>query len=106
MRVLFLCNQGQNRSLTAAKLFSDRYETRSAGLYSEHPVTAQLLEWADVIAVMEDEQRIELGKRFPKIYLTKKIVTLHISDAYAYGSPELIAALKRKADLLEPTLQL
>ncbi|MBI4151057.1 phosphotyrosine protein phosphatase [Candidatus Woesearchaeota archaeon] len=105
MHVLFLCNQGQHRAPTAAKLFSVRFETRSAGLYSDSPVTETQLAWADVIAVMEDEQRIELGKRFPKLYLAKKIVTLHISDTYAYGSSELIAALQAKADLLTPATQ-
>lgn len=106
MRILFICNQAKHRSPTAAKLFSSQHETRFAGLYNEKPVTEQELAWANLIAVMEDEQHIELSKRFPKIYLTKQIITLHISDVYAADSPELIHALQQKADLLEPLKQL
>ena len=106
MRILFICNQARHRSPTAAKLFSAKYETKYAGLYNEPSVTQKELDWADVIAVMEDEQRIEISKRFPRTYLTKQIVTMHISDAYAAGSPELIQALQQKADLLEPLAKL
>lgn len=60
MKVLFVCNQGRNRSRTAAQVFQSIYETRAAGLYSEPPVSAQDLAWADVIVVMEEHQREEL----------------------------------------------
>ena len=98
MKVLFICSQGMHRSRTAEDIFSKRFETDSAGLYNEDPVTEGQLEWADLIVVMEPEHRIEIGKRFPRIYMKKKIVCLDIPDIYHYNQPELIQLLKRKMD--------
>lgn len=64
MRVLFICNQNQNRSRTAEELFARHFDVQSAGLYNEHPVTEQQISWADVVVVMENDQRTELAKRF------------------------------------------
>lgn len=96
MKVLFICNQNQNRSKTAEELFSDRFETKSAGLYNEKPVTVKQLQWADAVIVMEEEQRRELSKRFPKLYMQKHILSLDIPDVYHYNQPELIEILKGK----------
>ena len=93
MKVLFICNQNKNRSKTAEELFKDRFETKSAGLFTEKPVTRKQLEWADIIVVMEDFQRKEVAARFPDIYLKKKIINLDIPDVYAYGQNELKTVL-------------
>jgi predicted protein tyrosine phosphatase len=89
MRLLFICNQNRHRSVTAEELFRKRFETRSAGLFNQTPVTESQLEWADTIVVMEDFQRQELARRFPKQYLKKQIISLSIPDAYSYNDPEL-----------------
>ena len=47
MKILFICNQNQHRSKTAEELFKDRFDTASAGLYNEKPVTEQELEEAE-----------------------------------------------------------
>lgn len=104
MKILFICNQNQNRSKTAEELFRDRFETKSAGLYNEKPVTEKQLEWADAVIVMEEEQRYEIAKRFPKLYMQKRIFTLNIPDIYHYNQPELIELLKRKIGELVPIL--
>ena len=98
MKVLFICNQNENRSKTAEELFKDRFEARSAGLFNETPVSASELEWADKIIVMEDEQRTEIAKRFPKQYMQKQILSLDIPDIFHYNQPELIEILKAKVD--------
>lgn len=100
MKVLFICNQNQNRSKTAAELFKQKYETRSAGLYNEHPVTQEQLAWAEVIVVMEDAQRTELSKRFPRYYLQKRIISLDIPDIYRKDQPELIMILRKKEKII------
>lgn len=100
MKVLFICNQNQNRSKTAEELFSDRFETKSAGLYNENPLTEEQLEWADMVIVMEDEQRSEIGKRFPKQYLRKQILSLDIPDTYYTNQPELLDILNSKVNNL------
>lgn len=96
MKVLFICNQNQHRSKTAEELFRGSFETKSAGLYNERPVTKEQLEWADLIVVMEDEQRAEISKRFPKLYMKKRIVSLGVPDTYSYGQAELKNLLKEK----------
>lgn len=35
MNILFICNQNQNRSKTAAELFKGKFKIKSAGLYND-----------------------------------------------------------------------
>ena len=84
MNVLFICNQNLNRSKTAEEIFKDRFNTKSAGLFNERPVTKIDLEWADLIFVMEDFQRTEISKRFPELYMKKQILSLDIPDTFCY----------------------
>jgi len=81
-----------HRSKTAERIFKDKFETKSAGLYNDNPVSEEQLEWADLILVMEEHQREEIAKRFPKI--KKKIICLDIPDIYFYNQPALINKLK------------
>ena len=67
-------------------------------MYNEIPVNEKQLSWADVICVMEDSQRSEIGKRFPKQYLQKRIINLDILDVYSYMDEELVKVLKVKVD--------
>ena len=100
MKVLFICNQNENRSKTAEEIFKDRFETKSAGLYNEMPVDQKQLSWADLVVVMEEAQRTEIAKRFPKQYMQKRIVSLDIPDIYHYNNPKLISILKSKINEL------
>jgi len=106
MNVLFICNQNQNRSKTAEKIFKDRFNAKSAGLYNIHPVTEKQISWADTIVVMEEAQRSEIADRFPKQYMLKRILSFDIPDIYHYNQPELIEVLNSKIDeLLEPVIK-
>jgi predicted protein tyrosine phosphatase len=106
MNILFICNQNQNRSKTAEEIFKDKFDTQSAGLYNAKPVTEKQISWADTIVVMEDVQRSEIAKRFPKYYMRKRILSLAIPDVYHYGQPELIEILNSKIDeLFEPLIK-
>ena len=100
MRVLFVCNQNENRSKTAEEMFKTRFETKSAGLFNDTPITAEEIKWAEVIIVMEDGHRSEIAKRFPKQYMQKKIISLGIPDIYHYNQPELIEIFKKKVNEL------
>lgn len=107
MNILFICNQGKNRSKTAAQLFSGRFQTASAGLYSDTPVTKSQLSQAGVVVVMEEKHRTEIARRFPAIYLQKRILVLDIPDIYRYGQPALVQLLKsRMSRLLWPIIKL
>ena len=96
MKVLFICNQNQNRSKTAEHLFREIFETKSAGLYNEKPVTESQLAWADLVIVMEEAQRSELAKRFPKQYIKKQIISLNVPDIYSYNQDKLKETLQIK----------
>jgi len=95
-----------HRSKTAEYIFKDRFETRSAGLFNEKPVSDEEISWADVVIVMEDFQIREIAKRFPELYLQKKIISLDIQDIYFYQQPQLIDVLERKMKaLFEPFIE-
>ncbi|MBI3034640.1 phosphotyrosine protein phosphatase [Candidatus Woesearchaeota archaeon] len=100
MKVLFICNQNKHCSKTAELLFKNLFETKSAGLFNERPLTDEEIEWADLVVVMEDFQRTEIGRRFPKQYNKKKVVSLGIDDTYSFNQPELINILKLKVEEL------
>ncbi|NQV91887.1 hypothetical protein HQ489_05425, partial [Candidatus Woesearchaeota archaeon] len=87
---LFVCNQGENRSKTAVTLFGGR----CVGIYTN--LTKEDLDWADIVYVFEEDQRTEIGKRFPEEYLQKKILNLDIPDIYSYMNPKLVLELKKK----------
>ena len=106
MNLLFICNQNQNRSKTAAELFRDPFSTKSAGLYNDRPVTKRQIAWADAIIVMEEAQRSEIAKRFPQQYLRKRILSLGIPDIYSYNQPALIEALRSRMNgLFKPLVK-
>jgi predicted protein tyrosine phosphatase len=76
----------------------DGIEVRSAGTSAEAecPVSADLLEWADRVFVMETSQRRYLDAHFASVLKDKKIVCLNIPDIYRYMQPELVVALRAK----------
>ncbi|MEK6845226.1 MAG: phosphotyrosine protein phosphatase [Nanoarchaeota archaeon] len=97
-KVLFICNQNKHRSKTAEDIFKNRFETKSAGLFCPKPLTEKELSWAEVVMVMEEAQREEISKRFPKLYLQKRVLNLGIPDKYNYGNSELTKILNQKIE--------
>ena len=97
-RVLFLCNQNRLRSPTAERVFGEdaRLEVRSAGVDPDAtvPVTQELLEWAELIFVMEKRQRNIIHKRYPAVYRSRPIICLYIPDQYDFMEPTLVNALR------------
>jgi len=92
--VLFICSRNQLRSPTAEQVFSTwpGIEVASAGLdpKCKEPVTPELLEWADLIFVMERHHRNKLLKHFRGSIKNQKIVVLGVTDDYDYMDPGLI----------------
>ena len=99
-RVLFICSQNKLRSPTAEQIFSDKpgFEVASAGLNPEANVrvSPELLNWADVIFVMEQRHGNKLGKNFRPYLKGKRIICLDIPDLFDYMSPELVRLLELK----------
>ena len=100
-RVLFVCSQNKLRSPTAEQVFSNRagFEVASAGTDrgAETPVSSELIEWADVIFVMERAHRNKLSKSFRAQLKDKRIVCLDIPDDFEYMDPMLVRLLEAKA---------
>lgn len=98
--VLFVCSQNKLRSPTAEQVFASHpgIECASAGLNhdAENPLTAELLEWAEIIFVMEKAQRAKLTSRFKRYLRDQRIICLNIPDNYDYMAPDLIALLEAK----------
>jgi predicted protein tyrosine phosphatase len=93
--LLFICNQNKNRSKTAEEIMQSNFNTKSAGLFNDKPVEEQTIEWADTIIVMEEQQRLEVAKRFPREYLQKRILNLNIPDMYKYNQKELKERIRK-----------
>jgi predicted protein tyrosine phosphatase len=71
-------------------------ETDSAGLSpdAELRLSAEQVEWASVIFVMETVHRQRLQKSFGKLLAGKKVVVLDIPDDYEFMDPALVELLK------------
>lgn len=98
--VLFVCSQNRLRSPTAEQVFSNRsgFEVASAGLNpeAETPVSPELLQWADIIFVMERAHRNKLSKKFLAHLKSKRIICLDIPDEFEFMDPGLIRVLEEK----------
>jgi predicted protein tyrosine phosphatase len=92
--VLFVCSQNRLRSPTAEKVFFGRpeIEVASAGLNpgAVNQVSSDLIEWADVVFVMEAAHRNKLSKKFRAFLTSQRVICLDIPDDYEYMDPELI----------------
>lgn len=98
MNVLFICSRNQWRSPTAEQVFR-RYpglNVRSAGTSrnAKKTVTAEWLQWADVICVMEQKHKNRLMADYRRIIDNKPLHVLEIPDDYRYMAPELITLLE------------
>ena len=99
-RVLFICGQNRLRSPTAEQLFASHpnIEVASAGLNhdADNPVTPELLQWADLIFVMEKIHRTKLQKKFRTNLKNKHIICLNIPDEFEYMDPTLVKLLEAR----------
>ncbi len=97
-RVLFVCSGNVDRSPTAEALLRERegFEVKSAGTWegASKVVSKELIDWADMIFVMEEHHREALIKIDQNA--EAKIVVLDIDDNYLKGDPELMRILKEK----------
>jgi predicted protein tyrosine phosphatase len=100
MKLLFICGKNRLRSPTAEAIFSEYpgIEAESAGIDrdAEVPVGADVIEWADLILVMEKTHRRKLMAKFQHCLKDKKVVCLDIPDQYAYMDPDLVEILDHK----------
>ncbi|MBU1282594.1 low molecular weight protein tyrosine phosphatase family protein [Pseudomonas sp. NPDC079086] len=100
LRVLFICAKNRLRSPTAEQVFADwpGVETASAGVNrdADIPVSPELLEWAELILVMESRHRRKLAEKFRRNLANKPIHSLNIPDDYAFMEPALVQVLQQR----------
>lgn len=88
------------RSPTAEQVFAEHpgIECASAGLNhgADNPLTSELIEWADLIFVMERDHKTKLAKAFKQHLSGKRVVCLNIPDKYRFMDPTLVNLLNTK----------
>ena len=100
LRILFICSLNRWRSPTAEQVFAQYpgVECTSAGVNrgAENVLTAELVEWADLIFVMERSHQTKLTRQFSAHLRGKRVVCLNIPDRYPFMDPALVQLSQAK----------
>ena len=106
-RVLFVCRYNRMRSATAERIFGKRtdLDVRSAGTSPDAltRVNVRMLDWADLIFIMDDDQRQALQRQFGSHPALHRLICLDIPDEFAFLQPELVDLLQTRATPHLPT---
>ena len=98
IHLLFICSQNKLRSPTAEHVFASwpGVSAASAGINhgAETPLSAEMLEWADLVFVMEAVHRRKVSSKFRACLGDTKLICLGIPDNYTFMDPHLIDLLK------------
>jgi predicted protein tyrosine phosphatase len=72
-------------------------EVASAGTSpdAENVVSADLIEWANMIFAMESVHKLRLNKKYARLLKTRRLIVLGIPDDYEYMDKQLIAQLTK-----------
>lgn len=97
--ILVVCGRNKKRSRTAEYIFKNdnRFNIRSAGLSpsSERKISEKDLNWADLVFVMENDQRAKINNLYRHLELPA-IEVLNIPDDYEFMNEELVEILTDK----------
>ena len=100
IRTLFICHYNRRRSATAERVFAKdpSLDVRSAGTSDEAmvQVNQRMLEWADIVFVMDGEQRAALDRMFPGNPALDRVVCLDIEDNYHFLDAALVSLLESR----------
>ncbi|MDH5459250.1 MAG: phosphotyrosine protein phosphatase [Nitrospinota bacterium] len=99
-KLLFVCSENKLRSATAEAVFSEYEGVEAIGAGTNKdaitPVSGDLIEWADVILVMETMHRNKISAKYKNLLKDKQVVVLGIPDNYQRMQVELIRLLEAK----------
>lgn len=99
-KLLFVCSENRLRSPTGEEVFSayPGVEAIGCGTNSDAdtPLSGDLVEWADVILVMEKTHKTKVSKKYETLLKNKRVVCLDIPDNYARMQPELSRILESR----------
>jgi predicted protein tyrosine phosphatase len=100
MHVLFVCSRNRLRSPTAEAVFAawPGIKVASAGLSpdADMPLTPDLVEWSDLVFVMEPVHRRRLAQRFRPHLKHARVICLDIADDYEFMDPDLVRLLRAR----------
>jgi predicted protein tyrosine phosphatase len=95
--ILVVCGRNKKRSRTAEFIFKndDRFSIRSCGLSpkSDRKISEGDLNWADLVFVMEQDQKAKIKELYMHITLPP-IHVLNIEDDYEFMDEELVLMLR------------
>ncbi len=98
--LLFICSANKLRSPTAEVIFSEYENVMAIGAGTnkdaETPVSGDLIEWADVILVMESAHRKKVATKYRELLKDKRLIVLDVADNYEFMQTELVELLKAK----------
>jgi len=104
MNVLFVCGKNQWRSPTAEEIYKNdpRMSVKSAGLSqkSRRRLSEKDLIWADLVLVMEREQKRRVVDQYSAIANAVDIESLDIPDEYPFMDPDLVELLREGVEQL------
>ena len=63
---------------------------------AETPLSGDLVEWADIVLVMEKSHKNKVSKKYSDLLKGKRLVCLDISDNYECMQPELVKLLEMR----------
>lgn len=108
MHLLFVCARNRLRSPTAERVFAGLcgVETCSAGISpdADVPLSPELIEWADVILVMENSHRQKMTRKFGPHLRGKRVGCLAVTDDYDFMDAELVRLLWDRVPKFVPEL--
>ena len=100
VRTLFICQFNRKRSATAERVFAKdpTLDVLSAGTSEDAlvRVNERMLDWADIVFVMDGEQLRDLQRMFPEHRAFERLVCLEIEDDYHFLDPQLITLLQER----------
>lgn len=95
-----MCSENRLRSPTGEEVFSAYPDVEAIGCGtnsdSETPLSGDLIEWADVILVMEKTHKRKVSTKFQDLLKNKRLICLDIPDNYQRMQPELVDIFKSK----------
>lgn len=98
--MLFVCSRNRWRSPTGEAVYADEpgIEVDSAGLAADAEVrlSAEQVEWAELIFVMENVHRERLNRRFGKYLKGRRVVVLGIADEYRFMDEALVRLIRER----------
>ena len=103
MNILFVCSRNKWRSATAETMYKNHpeHQVRSAGTAATAriKINAKLIDWADLIFVMEKRHKTILAEKFSDNLHGKDLVVLDIPDDYTYMDEDLINEIEAKVSI-------